>query len=298
MKALKGFFVGLFFTPFFQAEAQLTATDTSANIIRRYQNIVRSNQQLVNYIEYTLASNGIPKHMRNLAIIESGLNHNIESWVGAMGVWQFMPGHASDYGLHPDERNDMYKSTQIAAKSLKDLYRKYNNWVTVVAAYNCGTGNIAKAMKRAGSTRYTDFAPFLPLETQNHVKKYLNMSFASGELSEVLDDYYKTNTSVIQPAAAPVAMAAAPSVPAKKIAFKTNAKKGNLDHIILNGAYNLDVISKYLKISKKEILKWNPGLEKMLMEKGEAPFYLSANLMMDFRIKQAEILSESLKSPM
>ena len=74
--------------------------------------------------------------MRNLAIIESGLDHQIVSHAGAKGMWQFMVDHANEYGLSDEDRSDMYKSTKTAAVSLINLYNKYGNWITVVAAYN------------------------------------------------------------------------------------------------------------------------------------------------------------------
>lgn len=121
--------------------AQLTATDTSDKSVRYYRNIIQQNRQLVGLIEYTFTSRGVPKHLRNLAIIESGLNHNIESGAGAKGVWQLMTEHANHYGLSETDHSDMYKSTKTVVNSLINLYNKYWNWVTVVAAYNCGEGS-------------------------------------------------------------------------------------------------------------------------------------------------------------
>ena len=69
--------------------------------------------------------------------------------------------HANQYGLTEQGRTDIYKSTKTATISLSNLYKKYNNWVTVVAAYNCGEGNIAKAMEAAGSTQYHVFYKYL-----------------------------------------------------------------------------------------------------------------------------------------
>jgi membrane-bound lytic murein transglycosylase D len=140
----------------------LSASDTSESSVKRYKNIINANKEIVDFIENSLAQKGLPKHLRNLALIESHFNRNITSGAGAVGVWQFMTAHANQYGLSEQNRNDIYKSTKTAVISLSKLYKKYNNWVTVVAAYNCGEGNIAKAMSAAGSSQYHVFYKFLP----------------------------------------------------------------------------------------------------------------------------------------
>ncbi|MFC4163055.1 lytic transglycosylase domain-containing protein [Epilithonimonas zeae] len=259
----------------------LTASDTSEQSVRRYQNVIKSNKQLVDFIEYTFVKKGIPRHLKNLAVIESGLDHTQVSHAGAKGLWQFMSAHANDYGLTDDNRSDMYKSTKTAAISLQNLYRKYGNWVTVVAAYNCGEGNIQKAMNKAGSRAYTDFAAYLPLETQNHVKKYLNAGYATGELEQILNDYRNFATS-------------------KKALAPFNSKYSNsqasLAETKLNGAFDIDEIAEWLDINKEEILAWNPKLEKELNEKGESNFYLPKDLMVNFLMNKNEILKNSLNN--
>ncbi len=266
--------------------AQLTATDTSERSVRKYQQVIRSNKQLVSLIEYTFAQRKVPKFMRNLAIIESGLDHQAVSTAGARGVWQFMTPHAQQYGLSEEDRSDMYKSTRTAVNSLINLYNKYGNWVTVVAAYNCGEGNIAKAMSAAGSKRYTDFAPFLPAETQMHVKKFLNASYATGELQAVLADYHKTGTA---PAAVAQKTVQKPGKP-----FTKNS--GKLSEIVLNGAFDLTVIAERLDIELSTLLGWNPGIEQALAEKGQSVFYLPREKMLDFHLTKNEILTASLNS--
>lgn len=259
----------------------LTASDTSEQSVRRYQNIIKSNKQLVDFIEYTFVKKGIPRHLKNLAVIESGLDHTQTSHAGAKGLWQFMSGHANDYGLTDENRSDMYKSTKTAAISLKNLYKKYGNWVTVVAAYNCGEGNIQKAMNKANSRAYTDFAAYLPSETQNHVKKYLNASYATGELTQVLNDYrtFTANKKAFVPF---------------KSDFSTSQE--NLAETKLNGAFSIDAIAEWLDVSSEQILAWNPKLQEKLNEKGESDFYLPKDLMVNFLMNKNKILTNSLKN--
>lgn len=228
--------------------------------------------------------------MRNLAIIESGLDKSQVSSAGAAGVWQFMTGHANDYGLTEKDRSDMYKSTKAVTSSLINLYNKYHNWVTVVAAYNCGEGNVSKAMQRAGSKKYTEFASFLPAETQNHVQKYLNASYATGELNAVLQDYYKTP-------AVKMKTVKKQSVDLKKFKANTLKNQSTIDLIStpINGAYKIQIILNYLKIGRSEFLGWNPELEKNLGERGQAVLTLPRNLMDVFTVNKYKILTESLK---
>lgn len=247
----------------------------------RYKAMLKSNRQLIDYIEYTFVNKGIPRHLKNLAVIESGLDHTQTSSAGAKGLWQFMSEHANGYGLSDENRSDMYQSTKTAAISLKNLYKKYGNWITVVAAYNCGEGNIQKAMNRANSRVYTDFDQYLPAETQNHVKKYLNACYASGELQQVLNDY--KNFTGGKNAQKP---------------FKSDfsASQEDLVETRLNGAFKIETIATSLGIKKEQILAWNPNIEQKLNEKGESEFYLPQDLMVNFLMNKNRILSSSLKN--
>lgn len=286
-----GLFLFVFLIPIVAFSQLLTASDTSEKSVKRIQGIIKNNRELVNFIEYSLKSRGVPKHLRNLAIIESGLDHLVVSHAGAKGLWQFMVVHANHYGLTDNERSDIYKSTKTVVSSLINLYKKYGNWVTVVAAYNCGEGNIQKAMNNAGSKKYTDFEAYLPAETRGHVQKFLNACYATGELEQVLNDYYKTSSAK---SIANTSKKTIDNVKKKNVESGKKIKK-DFSETLLNSAYSLDVIAKSLKISKEDILKWNPTIEKKLAERGECLFYLPDHKMMEFEMNRNHILSESLK---
>lgn len=255
----------------------LAASDTSESSVKKYKGIINANKDLVEFIEQLLLQKGLPKHLRNLALIESHFNKNITSGAGAVGIWQFMTSHANQYGLTEQGRTDIYKSTKTAAISLSNLYKKYNNWVTVVAAYNCGEGNIAKAMEAAGSSQYHEFYKYLPGETINHVKKYLNACYATGELQSVLNNY---NSSRIN-----------------KIFFEGDRKEtaASLSETEINAGFNLNVVAAELNVDVDRILAWNPGIVEELEKKGESPFYLPVDLMPDFLLRKNKILVRSLK---
>lgn len=256
----------------------LAASDTSESSVKKYKGIINANKDLVEFIEQLLLQKGLPKHLRNLALIESHFDRNITSGAGAVGIWQLMTAHANQYGLSEQHRTDVYKSTKTAVISLGNLYKKYNNWVTVVAAYNCGEGNIAKAMQAAGSSQYHEFSKFLPGETINHVKKYLNACYATGELQSVLNNY---NSARIN-----------------KIFFEDGNKRAmepTLSETEINAGFNLKVVADELNVEVNEILAWNPGIVEELQQKGESSFYLPTDLMPDFLLRKNKILMRSIK---
>jgi peptidoglycan lytic transglycosylase D len=120
----------------------------------------------------------IPQELKYLSIIESALNPRAVSRAGATGMWQFMYSTGKHYNLQVnslvDERRDPYKSTYAAAAFLSDLYKIYNDWILAIAAYNCGPGNVNKAIKRSGGKRnYWDIYYYLPKETRGYVPAYI-----------------------------------------------------------------------------------------------------------------------------
>lgn len=130
-----------------------------------------------------LEKNNLPHELRYLPVIESSLNATAVSHMGAAGLWQFMVATGRMYGLEVnnlvDERMDPHKSTHAAARYLKDLYDIYGDWHLVIAAYNCGPGNVNKAIRRAGGQQdYWAIFPFLPAETRGYVPIFIAATYA------------------------------------------------------------------------------------------------------------------------
>ena len=124
----------------------------------------------------------IPLELRVLPVIESALNPRAVSRVGATGLWQFMYATGRRYGMtinsYVDERRDVLASTEAAARYLRDLYGIYQDWTLVIAAYNCGPGNVNKAIRRAGGKRtYWDIYYYLPKETLGYVPAFIAASY-------------------------------------------------------------------------------------------------------------------------
>ncbi len=133
--------------------------------------------------EHALDALGLPIELKYLPVIESALNPRAYSCVGASGLWQFMYGTGKIYGLQGnsliDERRDPIKSTNAAARFLRDLYKMYGDWSLVIAAYNCGPGNVNKAMRRAGGKKdYWAIYPYLPKETRGYVPAFIAATYA------------------------------------------------------------------------------------------------------------------------
>jgi len=125
----------------------------------------------------------LPLELRILPIVESALNPRAVSRMGATGLWQFMYSTGRRYGLtinsYVDERRDPMLATEAAARYLRDLYAIYGDWTLVIAAYNCGPGNVNKAIRRAdGKTNYWDIYYFLPRETRGYVPAFIGATYA------------------------------------------------------------------------------------------------------------------------
>ena len=128
--------------------------------------------------EEVLDRYGVPEELKYLTIVESAMNPQATSRVGAAGLWQFMYSTGKIYDLEVnsvvDERRDTYKSTVAAARHLSDLYRIFGDWQLAIAAYNCGAGNVNKAIARSGGRRsFWEIYYYLPRETRGYVPAFL-----------------------------------------------------------------------------------------------------------------------------
>jgi len=173
-----------------QSAVSLSYNNTVKNFITMYT--VRKPKQVAimlglgNYyfpmFEEALAKYGLPMELKYLPIIESALNPGANSVASAVGLWQFMYSTGKMYKLEistfVDERRDPFKATDAAARYLRDLYNMYKDWHLVIAAYNCGPGNVNKAIKRCGDAKdYWKIYYRLPKETRGYVPAFIAANY-------------------------------------------------------------------------------------------------------------------------
>ena len=144
--------------------------------------MLSANNLYMPIFEEALEIYGLPLELRYLPVIESALNPSAVSRAGATGLWQFMLTTGKLYGLESnslvDERRDPIKATWAAARYLKDMYNIYKDWNLVIAAYNCGPGNVNKAIRRAGGkTDYWAIYNYLPRETRGYVPAFIAANY-------------------------------------------------------------------------------------------------------------------------
>lgn len=153
----------------------------------RYLSYLSRMMGLSNYYfpiyEGVFKETGLPPEIKYLSIIESALDPHAVSRVGATGLWQFMFATARMYDLrmdrHMDERKDPMLASQAAARYLLESYERFGDWLLAIAAYNCGPGNVLKAIRRSGAENpdFWTISPFLPKETRNYVPAFIAMTY-------------------------------------------------------------------------------------------------------------------------
>jgi membrane-bound lytic murein transglycosylase D len=138
---------------------------------------------------------GIPEEIEYLSIVESKLDPNAISRVGATGPWQFMSTTAKAYGLNMDgyidERRDPVRASYAAAAYLKDAYEEFGDWLLAIASYNCGKSNVENAIAKAGANDFWSIRQYLPVETRNYVPAYIAVAYVM--------NYYNKHNIVAQP---------------------------------------------------------------------------------------------------
>uniref|UniRef100_UPI001562DB1A transglycosylase SLT domain-containing protein n=1 Tax=Capnocytophaga canis TaxID=1848903 RepID=UPI001562DB1A len=165
----------------------------------------------------------------------------------------------------------------VAISSLKRMYQKYGNWITVVAAYNCGEGCVDGAIKKKGSQNYVDFAVFLPQETLSHVDKFIEACYITGDFKDVM--VHKQFYTFVQ------------EQEQEKIITTEEAMFSTTE---ITSSFNLNVLSEEIGFPLTEILKWNPLIEKEIATTGVGTLRLPVDKMPDFLLMKHTILNKSL----
>jgi membrane-bound lytic murein transglycosylase D len=239
-------------------------------------------------MENILMQHGIPKQLVYLAVIETHLNVNLVSWTNAVGMWQFMAETGRMYGLQVgngiDERYDWYKSTHAAAEFLKDLYKSFNDWLLVVAAYNGGPGRVYSAIKRSGSRNFWELQYFLPKESSNHVKKFIGTQYIM-----------EGNTSIAGISSFAEVKPQKHFNPLEKGAVAVDTSKGMMENAIA-GRYNSLIIAKYILMDIATFNIINPNFDAQIaINNSTYNLRLPQDKMQLFKANQIQIMNESLQ---
>lgn len=232
---------------------------------------------------------GLPKELKYLSVIESDLIPHAVSVAGAVGPWQIMPSEARSRGLRVnsrvDERTNFNKSTHAAAKILRDLYAQFNDWLLVIAAYNCGDGRLRQAINRSGSTNFWDLQSYLPLETRNHVKRFIGTHYifeGSGGLTTMTADEvqdYSLNAVAME---------------ARKLPASEDERSGT-STIEVAGKYISAILAKNIGVDLAIFNKLNPNFDKLVLAGNIYTMRLPVDKIILFGNKKNNILSESVQ---
>ncbi len=199
--------------------------------------------------EEYLAKYDMPDEIKYLAIVESGLRPNAISRASAVGLWQFISSTGKIYGLksnwYVDDRMDPYKSTDAACRHLMDLHRMFGDWELALAAYNCGPGNVRKAMRRSGyKQNFWDIYRYLPRETRSYVPQFVAMIYTINYAEE--HNLYPDQIYTI-------------------------AKN---DTIIVSQYMHLETLANNLNICVDELINLNPNIKRGAIPDGAGNFAL------------------------
>lgn len=195
--------------------------------------------------EHILREKGLPADLKYLSVVESGLRPDATSRSGAAGLWQFMRPTGRMMGLKisrtVDERRDIEKSTAAAADYLLKLYNQFDDWTLAIAAYNCGPGNMRKAIRRSGGKKsFWEIKKYLPKETREYVPKFIAVTY-------VMNYYYEHDLT--------------PNIPNQDLINTSTAK--------VYESLNLKSLSKELDIELSMMRTLNPSFIRNVIPKSE-----------------------------
>lgn len=225
--------------------------------------------------EEILAQYDMPDELKYLAVVESGLNSTARSWAAAVGLWQFVYSTGRSYGLHADwyvdERMDPVKSTAAAARYIKSLYKMFGNWELALAAYNCGPGNVRKAIRRSGYKRkFWDIYRYLPRETRGYVPQFVAIAYAFNYAEE--HNLMPDDSEFIYPMAT--------------------------DTIMVRNFCNTNTVAALLDICDEDMTRLNPAIKRKAVPQSRKYFSIRipADKMEQFQANRYMILDSASRS--
>lgn len=246
---------------------------------------------------------GLPSEIKYLSIVESALNPHAVSRVGATGLWQFMFTTARVYNLtmdsYIDERKDPIAASYAAAAYLLDAYSEFGDWLLAIASYNCGKGNVSRAIQRSGLSEpdYWAISPYLPSETRKYVPAFIAMTYMLGYPEEhgivpIVSENVIDTTEIVW---------VQKSVPFSNVAQALDVDEGVIKS--LNPAYKRALVNGSPEFPRRLVLpqvppEAYPALYAALNNTGESPKVLNAshhtegagNAVITHRVRKGETL--------
>lgn len=213
------------------------------------KDIIRKKELYFPLFSETLAKHNMPDELKYLAIVESGLRPNAISRANAVGLWQFISSTGKMYGLHSnwyvDDRMDPVEATDAAARHLKDLYRMFDSWELALAAYNCGPGNVRKAIRRSGYKKeFWEIYRYLPRETRSYVPQFVAITYLFNHLEE---HGFEEQPEIYYP---------------------------EMDTIMISQYFHVETFCNQLGLCLDDMLLWNPQIKRGALPEGTRNFAL------------------------
>lgn len=240
-----------------------------------------------NMIDGILLQHGLPVELKYLAVIESELKPGAVSWAGAVGPWQLMPATARALGLKVskriDERVDYRKSTNAAAKHLKDLYNEFGDWLLVIAAYNGGSGNVYSAIRKSGGSRnFWNLQYYLPAESRTHVKKFIGTHY-------IFEGQGGLTTLTKQEATEQLG---ASSILLRQL---TKEELEDTESLNISGKYHSSIIARVVLMEVDQFNRYNPEFDRLMANSSKYELKLPSEKMTLFVANKYQILNESVQ---
>ncbi len=227
---------------------EMRPTDRVMSQIKRYviagyrdsEKIIGRSALYFPIFEHYLGQYNLPQELKYLPMIESGLKPRSRSYVGAVGLWQFMDMTANQYGLTintvVDERLDPYRSTEAAVRMLSDLYDQFGDWSLALAAYNCGPGRVKRVLGANSTKAFWEIKGQLPQETQRYVPAFIAAAYVA--------NYYQSHNII-------------PDFPSQKLR--------NTRTLLVKNRVSFTEIAERTGLDRQTIAYLNPGYTRYVV---------------------------------
>jgi len=223
---------------------------------------------------------GVPDDLKYLAIVESTLRPNARSKAGAYGLWQFMPATGKQFKLEQnsyiDERADIYKSTTAAARYLKSMHKRFDDWLLTIAAYNCGPNRVKRAIKEAGTKDFWKVYHYLPKETRGYVPSFIGVAYTMNyyDLHKIYPKY--------------------PPFSSRKLTSTPIYNEMDIIEVAMRANFPVDKVQTYNASLKRNVIPANIEGYRLVLPRENMNYFLGKK---SIPVKQAPIVNAPSSTP-